>query len=70
MDGVEAAGMKYVDVAKGVTDRYYGKKTPTKVLMVKKFTKALAESDTVDMIRHPKHTYYRSEENKTAIEKV
>ena len=50
MDGVEAAGMKYVDVAKGLIDRYYGKKTPTKVLLVKKFTKALAESDTVDMI--------------------
>ena len=42
MDAVESAGMSYVDVA-GATDSWTGKKTPTKVLMVKKFTKALAE---------------------------
>ncbi len=69
MDGVEAAGMKYVDVASNVMDRYYGKKTPTKVLLVKKFTKSLAESNTVDMISNPKHSYYRSDEYKAAIEK-
>ena len=40
MDSVEAAGMSYVDVANDMTDRWYGKKTPTKVLMVKKFNKA------------------------------
>ena len=39
MDSVEAAGMSYVDVAKDVKDSYYGKKSPTKVLMVKKFNK-------------------------------
>ena len=50
MDAVESAGMKYVDVAKDMTDSYYGKKTPTKVLMVKKFNKALAESETISMI--------------------
>ena len=35
MDAVESAGMSYVDVAGGVTDGWSGKKTPTKVLMVK-----------------------------------
>ncbi len=53
MDSVEAAGMSYVDVAKDVVDSYYGKKSPTKVLMVKKFNKALAESDTISMISNP-----------------
>ena len=40
MDAVESAGMSYVDVAKDMTDRWSGKKTPTKVLLVKKFNKA------------------------------
>tara|TARA_R100001129_G_scaffold46854_1_gene31808 strand:+ start:150 stop:2174 length:2025 start_codon:yes stop_codon:yes gene_type:complete len=67
MDAVESAGMSYVDVA-GVTDRWTGKKTPTKVLMVKKFNKALAESDTISMISNPSHTWY-SDENKECIAK-
>ena len=66
MDSVESAGMSYVDVAKDMTDRWSGKKTPTKVLMVKKFNKALAESDTISMISNPNHYYY-GEENKEAI---
>jgi len=69
MDAVESAGMKYVDVANNVTDRYYGKKTPTKVLMVKKFTKALAESDTISMIYRPDYSYGRIDENQEAINK-
>ena len=67
MDTVESAGMSYVDVA-GVTDRWTGKKTPTKVLMVKKFNKALAESDTIGMISNPSYAWYR-EENKDAVDK-
>ena len=66
MDSVESAGMSYVDVAKDMVDRWSGKKTPTKVLMVKKFNKALAESDTISMISNPNHYYY-GEENKEAI---
>ena len=66
MDSVESAGMSYVDVAKDMIDRWSGKKTPTKVLMVKKFNKALAESDTISMISNPNHYYY-GEENKEAI---
>ena len=54
MDAVESAGMSYVDVA-GVTDKWTGKKVPTKVLMVKKFNKALAESDTIRMIENPSY---------------
>ena len=67
MDTVEASGMSYVDVA-GVTDRWTGKKTPTKVLMVKKFNKALAESDTISMISNPSYTWY-TDENKESINK-
>ena len=67
MDTVESSGMSYVDVA-GVTDRWTGKKTPTKVLMVKKFNKALAESDTIGMISNPSYSWYR-DENKEAINK-
>ena len=69
MDAVESAGMKYVDVANNVMDRYYGKKTPTKVLMVKKFTKALAESDTISMIYRPDYSYGRIDEYQEAINK-
>ena len=68
MDSVEAAGMSYVDVAKDVTDSYYGKKSPTKVLMVKKFNKALAESDTISMISNPNYRWY-SEEHQECINK-
>ena len=68
MDAVESAGMSYVDVAGGVTDGWSGKKTPTKVLMVKKFNKALAESDTISMIENPNYKWY-SEDNKEAINK-
>ena len=66
MDAVEAAGMSYVDVA-GVTDRWTGKKVPTKVLMVKKFNKALAESDTIRMIMNPDHRWNSFDEYQTAI---
>ena len=67
MDAVESAGMSYVDVA-GVTDKWTGKKVPTKVLMVKKFNKALAESDTIRMIENPSYKWY-SESSKEAINK-
>ena len=67
MDAVDKAGMSYVDVA-GATDRWTGKKIPTKILMVKKFTKTLAESGTISMISHPDYRYYR-DGNKEAINK-
>ena len=67
MDAVESAGMSYVDVAKDMTDRWSGKKTPTKVLMVKKFNKALAESDTVSMIYRPDYSWGSMEDNQKAI---
>ena len=67
MDAVESAGMSYVDVAKDMTDRWSGKKTPTKVLLVKKFNKALAESDTVSMIYRPDYSWGNMEENQKAI---
>ena len=69
MDAVESAGMSYVDVAKDMTDRWSGKKTPTKVLMVKKFTKALAESDTISMIYKPDFSWGNMDDNKEAINK-
>ena len=67
MDAVESAGMSYVDVAKDMTDRWSGKKTPTKVLLVKKFNKTLAESDTVSMIYKPDYSWGNIDENKKAI---
>ena len=67
MDAVESAGMSYVDVAKDMTDRWSGKKTPTKVLLVKKFNKALAESDTVSMIYRPDYSWGSMEDNQKAI---
>jgi len=67
MDAVESAGMSYVDVA-GAADCYTGKKTPTKVLMVKNFTKALAESGTISMITHPDYGYNK-DGNTEAINK-
>jgi len=69
MDAVEASGMKYVDVAGDMTDRWSGKKTPTKVLMVKKFTKSLAESDTISMIYRPGNGWGRTDEYTEAINK-
>ena len=68
LDTVESSGMSYVDVA-GVTDDYTGKKTPTKVLMVKKFTKSLAESDTVRMISKPDYEWSVPQAYKDAINK-
>ena len=67
MDAVEAAGMSYVDVA-GVTDRWTGKKAPTKVLMVKKFNKALAESDTIRMISNPSYQWNKVDDFQAAID--
>ena len=67
MDAVEAAGMNYVDVAGG-TDRWTGKKVPTKVLMVRKFTKALADSNTIRMIQNPIYKY-AGDETREAINK-
>ena len=68
LDTVESSGMSYIDVA-GVTDNYTGKKTPTKVLMVKKFTKALAESDTIRMVSKPGYTWSIPQAYKDAINK-
>ena len=67
IDAVESAGMSYVDVA-GATSRWTGKKVPTKVLMVKKFNKALAESDTIRMINNPNYKW-GLEDSKIAIDK-
>ena len=68
IDSVESSGMKYVDVAGDVTNIWNGNKTPTKVILVKKFTKALADSETIGMLRSSKHSY-GTEEKKVAIEK-
>ena len=56
--------MKYVDVGKDMTDRWSGKKTPTKVLLVKKFNKTLGKSDTVSMIYRPDYSWGNIDENK------
>ena len=61
--------MKYVDVAGDMTDRWSGKKTPTKVMLVKKFTKSLAESDTISMIYRPDYGWGSIDESQEAINK-
>jgi len=66
LETIDKSGMSYVDVAKGLEDRYYGKKTPTKVIMVKKLTKTLIESNTIGMLSSSKYSRYyynRDEEN-------
>ena len=64
LETIDKSGMSYVDVAKGLEDRYYGKKTPTKVIMVKKLTKTLIESNTIGMLSSSKYSryYYNSRE--------
>ena len=69
LESVESAGMKYVDVAGDMTDRWSGKKTPTKVMLVKKFTKSLAESDTISMIYKPDYTWGSADSHQEAINK-
>lgn len=69
LESVESAGMKYVDVAGDMTDRWSGKKTPTKVMLVKKFTKSLAESDTISMIYRPDYSWGSVDESQEAIDK-
>ena len=69
LESVESAGMKYVDVAGDMTDRWSGKKTPTKVMLVKKFTKSLAESDTISMIYRPDYGWGSIDESQEAINK-
>jgi len=69
LESVESAGMKYVDVAGDMTDRWSGKKTPTKVMLVKKFTKSLAESDTISMIYRPDYSWGSIDESQEAINK-
>ena len=68
MDAVESAGMSYVDVA-GATDRWTGKKVPTKVLMVRKFNRTLAESNTIQMIESPDYKWGNTEIRKNAVSK-
>jgi len=69
LESVESAGMKYVDVAGDMTDRWSGKKTPTKVMLVKKFTKSLAESDTISMIYRPDYSWGSTDDTQEAINK-
>ncbi len=70
LETIESSGMSYVDVAKNLTDRYYGKKTPTKVIMVKKLTKSLIESDTISMLSKSRYSkyYYNEEETEGYVE--
>ena len=73
LDAVEAAGMEYREVGKDLEDYYSGKKTPTKVIVVKNFNKELINSDTVDMVskwqgEHYGDDSYNYRSNETYIE--
>jgi hypothetical protein len=47
---VEESGMGYHDVGKDLKDRYYGKATPTKCIVVNKLTQSLIDSGTINML--------------------
>ena len=49
LKSVESSGMSYVDVA-GPNDRWTGKPTPTKVILIKKFTKELMNDNKFGLI--------------------
>lgn len=49
LKSVESSGMSYVDVA-GPNDRWTGKQTPTKVIVIKKFTKELMNDSQFSLI--------------------
>ena len=49
LKSVESSGMSYVDVA-GPNDRWTGKPTPTKVILIKKFTKELMNDSQFSLI--------------------
>ena len=49
LKSVESSGMSYVDVA-GPNDRWTGKPTPTKVILIKKFTKELMDDNKFGLI--------------------
>jgi hypothetical protein len=53
---VEESGMSYHDVGKDLKDKYYGKATPTKCIVVRKLTKSLIESGTVSMLTTGKYS--------------
>ena len=47
---VEESGMGYHDVGKDLKDKYLGKATPTKCIVVRNLTKSLIDSNTVNML--------------------
>jgi len=50
LDAVESSGMKYIEVGKDFHGRWDDKKTPTKVIVVKKLTKDLIDSNEINML--------------------
>jgi len=50
LETVEESGMGYQDVGKDLKDRYYGKATPTKCIVVNKLTQSLIDSGTINML--------------------
>jgi hypothetical protein len=62
---VEESGMGYHDVGKDLKDRYLGKATPTKCIVVRNLTKSLIESMTVNMLstgRYSRWSYGSSDD--------
>ncbi len=53
---VEESGMGYHDVGKDLKDKYSGKSSPTKCIVVRNLTKSLIESGTVDMLTTTKYS--------------
>jgi len=60
---VEEAGMIYKDVAKDLTNKYTGKATPTKCILINNLTKSLIESGNVGILTTSPYGYWREEED-------
>ena len=69
---VEESGMSYADVGKDLKDRYLGKATPTKCIVVRNLTKSLIESGTVNMLTTSKYSrwsWHASDDDEGFVEK-
>ena len=66
IDAIEESGMSYKEVGKDLKDRYEGRVTKTKCILVKNLTKNLIDSGTISMLSSHARSYY-NEDNEEAI---
>ena len=59
---VEEAGMTYKDVAKDLINKYTGKATPTKCILITNLTKSLIENGDVGILTSAPYGYWREDD--------